>query len=75
MPSPLYYLHAQQENLLVLDYWMGLFWSHACAPVRGDKIINYTHKINNTTVGTWKHFIQSQNCGTLVCGDFNFYLR
>ena len=61
MTSPLYYLPNRDSFGAMLVHLLG--------------VTSYTHKINNTKVGTWKHFIQSQNCGTLVCGDLNFYLQ
>ena len=71
MTSPLYYLPNRKIDLSRITGWdsFGAMHVHLLG------VTNYTHKINNTKFGTWKHFIQSQNLGILVCGDLNFYLQ
>ena len=71
MTSPLYYLPNKKVYLSWITGWD--FFGDMHVHLLG--VTNYTHKINNTKFGTWKHFIHSQNLGTIVCGDLNFYLQ
>ena len=71
MTCPLHYLPNKKIYLSRITGWDSFGDMH----VHLLGVTNYTHKINNTKFGTWKHFIQSQNRGTLVCGDLNYQLQ